>query len=329
MTGSRLALALEGGLPLPDAGRIAVFAPREGADLSALPKERVEVITGFRPDYRAFERQGYAVTVTPGTGYAAALVCLPRAKPDARGLVAAACAVTDGPVLVDGQKDDGVDSMLKACRAGATVSAPLSKAHGKIFAIEAGRFEEWRAEPGRTADGWLTAPGVFSADGVDPASELLAGALPDLSGHGADLGAGWGYLSARALARFPKIKALDLVEAEHAALDCARVNVTDPRAAFHWEDATAWRPGRMLDFVIMNPPFHRGRSADPSLGRAFIRAAAGMLAPRGRLVMVANAHLGYETFLGEVFGEVGSLGGNRSFKLLSAERPLAKRRGGR
>ncbi|MGR3372382.1 MAG: MFS transporter, partial [Pseudooceanicola nanhaiensis] len=38
----RLSLALEtGGCVLPDAGRIAVFAPRAGLDLSALPKERV------------------------------------------------------------------------------------------------------------------------------------------------------------------------------------------------------------------------------------------------------------------------------------------------
>lgn len=321
MLGSRLTLAIEGALPLPQAGRIAVFAPVEGTDLSALRQERVQVITGFKPDHRAFERLGYEVAVAPEGEYAMAVVCLPRAKAEARALVAQARAVTEGPVVVDGQRDDGVESMLKACRGIGEVSTPISKAHGKLFWLGAGDYSAWAAAPGRTEDGWLTAPGVFSADGVDPASALLAEQLPELSGYGADLGAGWGYLSARVLARFAKVKALDLVEAEHAALDCARGNVTDERAAFHWADATGWRPGRMLDFVIMNPPFHRGRSQDPELGRAFIRAAAGMLSPRGQLFLVANAHLGYEKVMAEYFAETAGFGGTGSFKLLMGERP--------
>lgn len=309
-------------MTLPDAGPVAVFAPRAGADLSALPKDRVQVLTGFRPDHTAFERQGYAVAVAPEGRYGAALVCLPRAKAEARALVAQARAVTDGPVLIDGQKDAGVDSMLKALRGlGAEVSAPLSKAHGKLFWIGAADLADWAAAPAQMVDGWQTAPGVFSADGVDPASALLAEALPELAGYGADLGAGWGYLAAKVLAASPKVRALDLVEADHAALACARVNVPDPRAAFHWADATAWRPGRMLDFVVMNPPFHVERKADPELGRAFLRAAGAMLAPKGRLYLVANAHLGYEKTLDGLFGHVEAFGGNRSFKLLMAERP--------
>ncbi|PJE31515.1 Ribosomal RNA large subunit methyltransferase G [Pseudooceanicola marinus] len=329
MLGSRLALAMESGPTLPEAGRIAVFAPHAGADLSALPKDRVEVVTGFRPDYTAFERLGYAVAVAPEGRYAAALVCLPRAKAEARALVAQARAVTDGPVLVDGQKDAGVDSMLKALRGLGEVSAPISKAHGKLFWIGAADLEAWRPAAEQSADGWHTAPGVFSADGIDPASALLAEALPELSGYGADLGAGWGFLGAKVLDRSPKVKALDLVEADHAALACARRNVTDPRAGFHWADATAWRPGRMLDFVVMNPPFHRERKADPELGRTFLRAAGAMLAPKGRLYVVANAHLGYEKTLGDLFGHVEVFGGNRSFKLLMAERPTRQGGGGK
>ncbi|MBR9763768.1 MAG: class I SAM-dependent methyltransferase [Rhodobacteraceae bacterium] len=325
MLGTRLTLAIEGGLPLPEAGRIAVFAPRAGADLSALPKDRVEVVTGFRPDHVAFERQGYAVKTAAEGPYAAALVCLTRAKAEARDLIARACEVSEGLVIVDGQKDEGVDSMLKAARGLGQVSSPLSKAHGKLFVIESGDFSGWRAPAGQVVEGWQTAPGVFSADGVDPASALLAAALPSLSGHGADLGAGWGYLSAEALKASPKITALELVEADHAALECARVNVADPRASFHWADATTWKPARMLDFVLMNPPFHQSRNADPELGRAFIRASAGAMTPRGVLYMVANAHLGYEAVLAENFGEVERIGGDRSFKLFRAERPSRQR----
>ena len=59
-----------------------------------------------------------------------------------------------------------------------------------------------------------------------------------------------------------------------------------------------------MDAVVMNPPFHTGRTAEPGLGQAFITAAARLLAPQGQLWMVANRHLPYETALGGQFAHV-------------------------
>jgi 16S rRNA (guanine1207-N2)-methyltransferase len=176
------------------------------------------------------------------------------------------------------------------------------------------------------AEGFVTAAGVFSADGVDPASQLLAGSLPEkLGARVVDLGAGWGYLAAQVLTR-GTVKTLDLVEADHVALDCARQNITDPRARFHWADATTWKPETAVDAVVMNPPFHSGRAADPDIGRAFIAAAAGMLTPQGRLWMVANRHLPYEATLVQQFTEVSEIAGDNRFKILAAARPTRQRR---
>jgi 16S rRNA (guanine1207-N2)-methyltransferase len=72
----------------------------------------------------------------------------------------------------------------------------------------------------------------------------------------------------------------------------------------------------------MNPPFHAGRATDPSLGRAFIQSAARILAPNGKLWMVANRHLPYETTLSECFRNVDMIGGNGAFKVFHANRPL-------
>jgi 16S rRNA (guanine1207-N2)-methyltransferase len=326
-TASRLTLALTSGeLALPEVGRIAVFAPRRATDLSALPVARCHVITGFRPDHDHFAALGHDCAIAPEGRYAAAIVFATRAKPLAQALIAQAAAVTDGPVIVDGFKTDGIESLLKACRGRVSVSAPLSKAHGKLFHFAAGPgFDDWTlAAQQQVEGGFVTVPGAFSADGIDPASRLLADHLPaKLGATVADLGAGWGYLSARALER-ENIAAIHLVEADHAALDCACRNVLDARAHFHWDDATRWTAPEPLDTVIMNPPFHTGRAGDPELGRAFIRAAARSLKPRGHLYLVANRHLPYEAELAACFGEVTELAGDNRFKILHGARPSRK-----
>lgn len=328
---SRLSLALEAGLlELPEAGRIALFAPREGVDFSGLPLSRCHLISGLKPDHDYFGGLGLSCAVKPEGRYAASVIFLPRAKALARALIAKAASVTDGPLIVDGAKTDGVDSILKACRERADLSAPVNKAHGKLFWFTApqGAFDDWTAPQHQEVEGgFVTAPGVFSADAIDPASKLLAGHLPvKLGRHVVDLGGGWGYLSARALDGRDTIERLDLVEADHAALACARENLTDPRAVLHWEDATRWRPETPADTVITNPPFHSGRNANPDLGRAFVRAAAAMLAPRGVLWLVANRHLPYEAEMRACFSHVEEVTGDNRFKVLLGRGVARKRR---
>lgn len=316
-------------MSLPQTGSLVVYAPRAGDDLTALPRDRVLVVQRFRPDHDHFAARGYRVAVAGGTGHAAALVCLPRAKAEAHALLAeaAGAVVPGGPVIVDGQKTDGVDSIHRDLKARVAVSEALSKAHGKIFSFPAGPgLEDWIARPQVVEGGFQTLPGVFSADGPDRGSALLAAALPDyLPGYIVDLGAGWGFLARAILAR-KGVKRVDLVEADHAALDCARVNVTDPRARFFWADATTWRADGYADAVVCNPPFHTGREVDPALGLAFLRSAAAMLGPGGTLWLVANRHLPYDRTLRELFREVEEIAGDSAFRITRAAHPLRARR---
>lgn len=327
---ARLALAAgEGGLALPETGPLVVFHPRAGADLAVLPRDRSLLVQPFRPDYETFAAAGWTVDWRLPTGQrcAAALVFLPRAKRQAQALIAEAAACCDGLVVVDGAKTDGADSLWREVRKRVEVLGNLSKAHGRIFwfQAEAGAFADWVAPETQEVEGFATAPGVFSADGVDPASRLLVESLPPhLGAHVADLGAGWGYLSAHLL-RDDKLKALEVVEADRIALSCAERNITDPRARFHWADATRFKPDQPLDAVVMNPPFHTERSADPGLGQAFIAAAARMLSPRGQLWLVANRHLPYETVLARAFAEHREVAGDNRFKILQAARPVRSR----
>ncbi len=326
MRSSRLELALQSGaLPLPEGGLIAVYGPRTGDDLSSLPKARVQVVTGFRPDHDAFAAQGYAVRHDGTARYAAAVVCLPRARAAARALLAQAAAevAPGGIIAVDGQKTDGIDTALKDLRARVAVSNALSKAHGKLFTFAASdALADWAATSGIIAGGFQTLPGTFSADAPDAGSALLAAALPaKLGGRVADLGAGWGYLGRAILAR-DGVKSLDLIEADFAALSCARINITDPRASFHWADVRSHRPAHLMDTIVMNPPFHTGRDADPALGVAFLRAARAMLVPSGVLWLVANRGLPYMPVLATLFRQIDDIGGTPAFRLTRCTLPL-------
>ncbi|WP_151717339.1 class I SAM-dependent methyltransferase [Gemmobacter serpentinus] len=328
MRATRLSLALDSAaFVLPETGPIAVMRPRAGDDLSPLPRERVVVVTGFKPDFDHFTARGLTCATDLPEDIAAAVICLPRAKAEARAMLAAACAALPpgAPVLVDGQKTDGVDAIYKDLRARGPVGEAQAKAHGKVFVFPASdALADWAARPAQV-DGFTTLPGVFSADGPDRGSALLATALPaKLPSRVVDLGAGWGYLSQHILTR-DGVKELHLVEAEKAALDCARLNVTDARAQFHWADATVWQVPHLAGAVVCNPPFHTGRDADPALGLAFLQAARKMLAPDGTLWLVANRHLPYDAALRAAFREIEEIGGDGAFRVTRAAYPIRSR----
>jgi len=309
-------------LALPD-GPVAVLRPPAGMDLGALPRGQVVIVTTWKPDHDAWTAAGHAVA-TQADRAALAIVAVPRSKRLAHALIAEAARIAP-LVAVDGARTDGVDSLWREVRARGIEVADIAKAHGRLFWFGPGRaLDDWKAPPPeRGPDGFWRQAGVFSEDGIDRGSALLAAALPaKLPARMADLGAGWGYLSAAVLAR-AGVVSLDLVEAEARALDCARLSVSDSRAAFHWADVTTFSPAQDYDGIVMNPPFHggAGRAADPALGRTFIAAAARMLAPGGQLWMVANRHLGYDAALRDRFREVGEIGGDASFRILHATRP--------
>ena len=319
---SRLHTVLDDGLlTLPD-GPVTVMRPGPDYDLAPLTGRDVRIAQGFAPDAEAFAQAGYAVTqAAPASP--TMIVVLPRAKALARSMIAEAC-VAGQVVVVDGQRSDGIDSIYKDVRTRLGDVPSLPKAKGRLFwfgATEA--LADWAAPPpARGEHGFFSTAGVFSDGAIDKGSALLAAALPaNLPARMADLGAGWGYLSAAVLAR-DGVTSLDLIEAEALSLDCARLNVTDDRAAFHWTNALTWQAKPPYDGIVMNPPFHTGSKGTPALGQGFIAAAARLLVPHGKLWMVANRHLPYEAALREHFRNVDELPGDGAYKLFHATRPL-------
>lgn len=320
----RLAHALNAGaVSFPDTGTIAVIDPPTGYDLSALPRGRVRVTTSFKPAYDAFKSSGVEVDVVVPADAALSIVVAGKSKSRTRGNIALA-ALSAAPIVVDGDKTAGVDSLYRDLKRMGEVTPAYAKAHGKVFQLSPGpAVLDWLPQPG-SVNGFRTWPGVFSEGGIDKGSALLSATLPPLKGRVADLGSGWGYLAAQALQASPAITQLHLVEADAHAGACGRDNLSDPRAVHHWADATVWTPDDAMDIVITNPPFHGGRAADPSLGQAFITAAARLLQPRGALWLVANRQLPYEGSLDESFREVDEVTSDPAFKIFHARKPRTR-----
>ena len=328
MKHARLELARGADLLPPLEGSVVVFGEITPDRLRGLDVSQLQAVSDGYLTTQALKRSGIEVTRKPPSTADHAVVFVPRSKVETWHLIALALrAAPNGWIVVDGQKTDGIDSIAKQIARSVKDTSTYSKGHGKTvwFRAEAAQGLCEVVSSTKNKDGFLTAPGVFSSDAIDPASAFLIDSIPkDLAGDLADLGAGWGYLSNRVLSLNPKINVVHLIEDNASALDCARVNTTDQRAVFHWTDATNWQAPKLLDAVIMNPPFHTGRAADPSLGIRFIHSAARLLRPGGTLYMVANAHLPYEPALEQCFDITTLIERSNRFKVFSAKRGRKK-----
>lgn len=290
--------------------------------------------------------------------YPLVLALPPRQREEARALLARAVAqcAEGGVVVACMTNDEGAKSGEADMKALAGLSGTRSKHHCRAYwttvrrtpqssvaavdaqtvvaqTVDLALLSAWAAldAPRPIAQGrFLSRPGVFAWDRIDAASALLAASLPDdLRGRAADLGAGYGYLSVELLQRCPGIVAVDLYEAEARALALAERNLAPfaARAAleFHWCDVAEGLRGR-YDTIVANPPFHAQSRADrPDIGRAFIAAAADALEPGGRLWLVANRHLPYESILDARFGTVRTAAQAQGFKVIEATKASGHR----
>ena len=253
-----------------------------------------------------------------------AIISIPKSKKLARHLIYLATkAVPEGLIIVDGNKSNGIESIIRDLEKKIKIAHIISKAHGKTAWFETpADLEIYRDIPLKIEDGFETRAGVFSSDGVDPASKLLSQLLPrDLTGAGADLGGGWGYLSVKAL-ETNSISELHFIEADFTAINLAKNNLNDQRVNFYWCDALTWKSPKLLDFIIMNPPFHNLGRAIPRLGADFIKVASRNLKKSGTLWMVANRHLPYEDAIQRHFSSFSELSGSKKFKVIRAENPI-------
>ncbi|MDX3928286.1 MAG: class I SAM-dependent methyltransferase [Shinella sp.] len=321
-------------LDLPAKGTRFLFTGAEaGYRLPEGFEAEIDAVQPLRSLYRALEAQRIDVRPTlDGDGYDGALVLCGKHKGENEGNIAEALkrVKAGGLVVVAGGKEDGIQSLRKRIGQLGFGGDHTPKYHGIAFwfdrpdDVEAA-VAKLEKRPVRIDGRFDAAPGMFSHDRVDEGSELLASRLPDdFHGHAADFGAGWGYLSVMLAEKAPRLKGVDLFEADYNALEAARRNITENApnlpARFYWQDLTSEEPRDKYDLIMMNPPFHEGHAADHGLGAAMIRMAAKSLKSGGRIMLVANRGLPYEPVLADVLKESGEICRNARFKVLWGRR---------
>ncbi|WP_086993694.1 class I SAM-dependent methyltransferase [Rhizobium sullae] len=321
-----------------------IEAPREGERVLFLGAEAgfvlpegfgasLSAVQGFRPLYRQLLSQ--RVEASPeieGEDYDAALVLCTKHKGENEANIAAALSrvKAGGLIVVAGGKEDGIQPLRKRMEGFGLEIEHMPKYHGVAFWFACPTdvseiVSKFAKAPVRVDGRFQARAGMFSHDRIDDGSELLASRLPtDFTGDVADFGAGWGYLAVEQAERSPGVSRLDLYEANHAALEAAKANLAEncpnAPARFFWHDLAAEPVKDKYDLIIMNPPFHEGHAAEPSLGQAMIKTAASALRGGGRLMLVANRGLPYEPVLAANFKESGETCRNARFKVLWAKK---------
>ncbi len=317
-------------LPRENCRVLIIGARKSNAVPAGWPRD-TSWVQGFRPDYLSLQSADRTVApITEGDGYDLALVLCSRHRGLNEAWIADALSRVkpQGRIVVAGGKTDGIDSLRKRLARQLELEDFRSKFHGTVFWFRknanAPVLPPVQGMP--LADGrFETAPGMFSAGRVDIASRLLAETLPSrLKGSAADFAAGWGYLSAALLQASPDISSLDLYEADYTSLEAAHRNILplagNTTLEFHWVDLLREEVGRSYDVVVMNPPFHLDRTAEPEIGTGMIQAASRALKPGGRLFMVANRNLPYEQVLKNAFRRLEEVRLESGFKVLHAWR---------
>lgn len=319
--------------PPGEGERVLFLGAEAGYRLPQGFEASISAVQPLRPLYRALEaaRADVAPEIT-GEDYDVTLILCGKHKGENEDRIAEALKRTreGGLIVVAGGKEDGIQSLKKRIAKFEWDGDHLPKYHGVAFWFTrpedvTDAVQKLAKVPVRVDGLFEASPGMFSHDRIDAGSELLASRLPnDFHGHAADFGAGWGYLAAKLAEASPGTKGVDLFEADHEALEAARVNMmaNAPRmpARFYWFDLTSEEPRDKYDLIVMNPPFHEGHAAEPSLGVAIIKTALKALKQGGKLMMVANRGLPYEQVLAENSKEYGETCRNARFKVLWAKR---------
>ena len=315
-------------------GPTLVFEPLEREWLSLLPGRKLTVWDPSKTFTDELGRAGIHCTLDPAGNFDSVIVVCTKFKVRNMWNIARGWSMLNtGSVLICTIENScGAPSLTRFFRDTFGEVAVFSGSRSKVLQVTktAANANAPLSEYLKPGEGipvknssLIAYPGIFSATELDPGSTILLSAIPEsLHGRGADLGAGYGYISCGIVEERPGVTAIDLFEIDALAIKAAERNLSALKShvsfAFHWQDVLSPIETLPYDWVVSNPPFHLGKKVDTNLGRAFVRRAAELLRPGGECYLVANTTLPYESAFDEHFTRWQAAAVSLSYKVFHA-----------
>jgi 16S rRNA (guanine1207-N2)-methyltransferase len=165
-------------------------------------------------------------------------------------------------------------------------------------------------------------PGTFAHGKLDQGTELLLEVLKEkqITGRVLDFACGNGIIGLFLLGHSPGIK-LTLLDASALAIESSRRSLRANRlearvlASDGLDEVT-----QTFDWIISNPPFHRGVDSDLDIAARFFANAGHFLTKTGKILLVCNHHLPYARWLRSNFKHVEIIKASPQFKVIMAGR---------
>ena len=236
-----------------------------------------------------------------------------------------------GQLVICGYKNEGIKTYISKAESylGAKASITKGPRHLKIASFTPLSLGEVlddrdygliRPIDDNQATPIYSKPGQFGWNKIDAGSQLLAESLlqqdkPSNNPSVLDLGCGYGYLSLTLGGMgFSQIVATDN---NAAALACCQKNfdahaIKGEVIAADCADVIHQR----FDWVVCNPPFHRGFAHEKSLTEKFLKSAKSHLKNSGTAFFVVNEFIPIESAAAPYFHSLETLGSEAGFKVL-------------
>ncbi len=273
-----------------------------------------------------------AYTVPPAA-FDAVWLNAPRGRAWARQLIrlAAHALKPDGVLYLVGPNQGGIKSYIDdvATMGGQTHLLSIKRRYRLAACTFAGQLSLETGEDIYSASckgqvyRYASAPGVFAHGGLDRGTYALIEAMDIGPGEAVlDLGCGCGVVGLAAARLGGRVTCVDhsAVAIESTQRTMA-INDIANAVILPSDCASAVRnAGMQFDVVATNPPFHQGIGVHYDVARQFIQDAARVLAPGGRLYLVANRFIRYEPVMERWFTEITTVYQDRQFHVAKAVR---------
>lgn len=198
-----------------------------------------------------------------------------------------------------------------------------------------GELDDWpwprygRGPRGLSVASW---PGVFAAGRIDPATALLADAMPPVApgARVVDLGCGNGVIGAMASIDGADVTFVDdsalALESARATLAASGGDVSSARF-IHGNSLGDWNESdgsaietASVDLIVTNPPFHEHRAMGDAVAWQMIVDSHRALRSGGEVLVVGNRHLAHHAKLRRIFGNCTVVASTPRYVVVRASR---------